>query len=279
MESIRVEPILEKLHEGKLIPYLGQGVLDYAGQNSALPANQMALVESLTAKSSVPARVRKNLSGAAQFIENFKHRHTVKKLMTEAFTVEAEITALHRLVAGWPNLSMIVHLWYDDVVQHALAQRSSWGIVQGVSGAEHNGEWVRCYAPNGSQVAEEAAMQWKTLLYEPWGSVAPAQNYLVSDSDFVEVLTEIDIQTPIPAQVQSIRSGRSFLFLGCRFSTQLERQFARQILKRSSDCHWAVFPDEPSRNEEKFFAEMGIQRVCASLNEFISATESALSAQ
>jgi hypothetical protein len=47
------------------------------------------------------------------------------------------------------------------------------------------------------------------------------RNFLVSDSDYVEVLTEIDIQTPIPAVVQQRRTGRNFLFLGCRFSNQL----------------------------------------------------------
>ncbi|MCP2848964.1 SIR2 family protein, partial [Salmonella enterica subsp. enterica serovar Typhimurium] len=75
------------------------------------------------------------------------------------------------------------------------------------------------------------------------------------DSDYVEVLTEIDIQTPIPQEVQALRSGRSFLFLGCRFNDQLTRSFARQIMKRSSDRHWALLPDEPTRMEAKFLAE------------------------
>lgn len=59
----------------------------------------------------------------------------------------------------------------------------------------------------------------------PWSGQAmiidPVRNFLVSDSDYVEVLTEIDIQTPIPAVVQQRRTGRNFLFLGCRFSNQL----------------------------------------------------------
>jgi hypothetical protein len=59
-------------------------------------------------------------------------------------------------------------------------------------------------------------------------------------SDFVEVLTEIDIQTPIPKVVQRLHTVRPFLFLSCRFQSQLERTFARQIMKRSSDTHWAV---------------------------------------
>ena len=63
---------------------------------------------------------------------------------------------------------------------------------------------------------------------------------LVSDSDYVEVLTEIDIQTPIPDIVQERRQGRGFLYLGCRFDDQMLRTYARQIKKRSVGPHHAV---------------------------------------
>jgi SIR2-like domain len=89
----------------------------------------------------------------------------------------------------------------------------------------------------------------------------------VSDSDYVEVLTEIDIQTPIPAEVQQIRTDRGFLFLGCRFNDQLTRSFARQIMKRSSQQHWAVLPDTLTRMEERFLAENNITRIDMTLAE------------
>jgi SIR2-like domain len=90
----------------------------------------------------------------------------------------------------------------------------------------------------------------------------------VSDSDYVEVLTEIDIQTPIPQVVQQLRTERSFLFLGCRFRNQLERSFARQIMKRSSDKHWVVLEHEPTRNEARFLAEQNIETIRMPLAEF-----------
>jgi hypothetical protein len=61
--------------------------------------------------------------------------------------------------------------------------------------------------------------------------------------------------------VQNIRKGRHFLFMGCRFSTQLERIFAQQIIKRSSDRHWAILPEEPTRNEARFLSQYNIQRI------------------
>jgi hypothetical protein len=60
------------------------------------------------------------------------------------------------------------------------------------------------------------------------------------------------------------------LFLGCRFSTQLERSFAHQIMKRSSDRHWAVLPEQPTRNELRFLAQHGIERIAMPLESFVA---------
>jgi len=82
----------------------------------------------------------------------------------------------------------------------------------------------------------------------------------------VEVLTEIDIQTPIPDIVKDRRTSRSFLFIGCRFNDQLLRTYARQISKRSADAHYAlVDPDALSRNELRFLVEQGLTPLAIAL--------------
>lgn len=268
MNSSVFAPIASLLEQGNAIPYLGPGVLSLA--DNPLPGSHNELVGHLTSKTSVPYKIRTNLTAAAQFIENFKHRKTVSTAMTEAFAAEAQPTVLHRFLSGLPALPLIVHAWYDDLPQKALRSRAEWGMVQGVSQAEHFGNWVHYFDSEGSYKGVEGKPEsWKTLLYQPLGSVWPARNFLVSDSDFVEVLTEIDIQTPIPQPVQQLRKGRSFLFLGCRFSTQLERQFARQIMKRSSEKHWAVLPEQPTRNEARFLEQYNIERIAMPLMEFV----------
>jgi len=285
-------PMLDAVHaalrDGLAVPYLGPGVLALAGPECPLPASSEALVARLTAQASVPHKIRNSLSAAAQFIENFKHRKTVAKAMTEAFTPEVAPTPLHRYLAAVPKLPLLVHAWYDDLPQKALAGRSGWGMVQGVSQTEHFGNWAHYFQANGARLpnppgstfqienvapalAPDEADAWSTLLYQPLGSVKPAANFLVSDTDFVEVLTEIDIQTPIPVPVQDLRKGRHFLFLGCRFTHQLDRLFARQIMKRSSDRHWAVLPHTPTRNEARFLEEQNIARIDMPLEDFAEA--------
>lgn len=274
--SALIEDLARQLDAGAIIPYLGPDMLSLCA-DLKVPATPQALAEIMTTKVSVPYKIRKRLTQAAQFIENFKHRKSVVHLMNEAFAATPEPSALQlALAAGGAGLW--VDTWYDDSFAAALAQarpEGDWVQVQGLSQSEHFGQWTGAYAADGAPLAA-LPREGTRILYKPIGSHSPAGNYLVSDSDHVEVLTEIDIQTPIPEAVQAWRSGRHFLFLGCRFDDQLTRSFARQIMKRSSDRHWAVLPQEPTRMEARFLQEQGITRIALPLAQFAQALVAAL---
>ena len=261
----RLRLAIEALRAGRVVPYLGPDVLGLVPE-PAVPATPQALAAMLTARIAVPHKIRKRLTQAAQFIENFKHRKTLVAAMNAAFCAAPAPSQLHRAIAA-SGAPLIVDTWYDDAMAEALRAQLGerlWWQIQGVSQSEHAGSWTRAYDAKGA-VASEPDPAWHTLLYRPLGGHAPAGNYLVSDSDFVEVLTEIDIQTPIPREVQALRRGRHFLYLGCRFNDQLTRSFARQIAKRSSDYHWAVLPEAPTRMEARFLEEQHIERIAMPL--------------
>jgi hypothetical protein len=270
-----IHDIARQLDTGSVIPYLGPDMLSLC-TDPQVPPTPLALAEFMTTRVSVPHKIRKRLTQAAQFIENFKHRKSVVHLMNEAFAATPAPSALHLALAA-SGTGLWVDTWYDDTLASALAQarpQGDWAQVQGLAQSEHFGQWTGAYAADGAALPELPAGQ--PLLYKPLGSHGPAGNYLVSDSDYVEVLTEIDIQTPIPAAVQAWRTGRHFLFIGCRFDDQLTRSFARQIMKRSSDHHWAVLPNEPTRMEAMFLQEQGITRIDMPLAGFAAALVEAL---
>ena len=123
--------IRSALADGAVVPYIGSGVLALTGADCPLPASLEALAARLTASTSVPHKLRGNLTGAAQFIENFKHRKTVVALMKSAFAAEVAPSALHRFLAAQPALPLLVHAWYDDLPQRALAYRSDGAWCRG----------------------------------------------------------------------------------------------------------------------------------------------------
>ena len=250
--------VAARLRAGEIVPYLGPAVVGMS--EPAIPLGPEGLAEFLGKKVSLPRRARGNAWAAAQYIESNKFRSTVVAFMTEAFSAPVTPAPLQTYLASL-NLPLIVDTWYDAAMRDALADKSGWGEVQGISRAGIGEDrWFRFYDSTGGEAKADDAAGWTTLLYKPHGCVAPAKNYLISDADYVEVLTEIDIQSPIPDVVRDRRTVRGFLYLGCRFHDQMLRTYARQVSKRSAPPHYAVIePDqELTLNEKRFFAAEGI---------------------
>jgi len=262
-EALLIE-MVGRLKAGNVIPFLGPGVSEMSG--ALVPMNPEALAAFFATKVALPRRAKGNAWASAQHIESTKHRSTVTALMTEAFATPVPPTALHQYLASLP-LPMIVDSWYDGAMRAALADRADWGEVQGNTRAGIGEDrWYRFYDAAGTESDRAQAPHWTTLLYKPHGSVIPAKNFLITDADYVEVLTDIDIQTPIPDTVKDRRTDRSFLFIGCRFNDQLLRTYARQVIKRSATDHYVlVEPEILTKNELRFFIAEGLTPIAIPL--------------
>ena len=254
-----------ELRAGNLVPYLGPGISELGAP--PVPMSPETLANWFGTKVALPRRAKGNAWASAQHIESYKHRNTVTALMGEAFAAPVAPSPLHHYLASL-GLPLIVDTWYAGEMRQALAKRDDWIEVQGITRAGIGEDrWFRFYRPDGSDADATSASAAATILYTPHGSVIPARNFLISDADYVEVLTEIDIQTPIPETVRDRRRTKSFLFLGCRFNDQLLRSYARQIIKRSNDPHFAVVAmDTLTRNERTFLDEQNITPIDMPLN-------------
>ncbi len=266
-----IDEIAAGLKEGALIPYVGPGVYAASDVKSEAPTTPEAVAAALHLRAPAPGRIRTNMWGVAQFIEQRRHRKTLTAFMADIFAREATPTPLHRALAKLQGLPMIVDVWYDSAMRQALSGRDDWREIQGVSRAlEFSDIWHKAYDPTGAEIFGDLPAGG-TLLYKPHGGVTPAKNFLVADSDYVEVLTEIDIQTPIPAAVKKIRATRGFVFIGCPFHDQMLRTYARQIAKYSAGPNYIlVGRDKLTRNETKFLQEMNMIVVKAPLAELVA---------
>lgn len=262
------------LGDGSLLPFLGPEVLP---ANSPVPTTTRDLCTALVTQIPVPRVVRDNLWGAAQYIETHRHRSVLDGLLTRIFAPPLEPAPIHRLIARL-RPPLVVDTWYDSAMSTALAGQSGWGQVQGITRSNLRDQdcFYRSYDSEGTAVADDAANGWLTVLYKPHGAIWPAGNTLISDADYVEVLAEIDIQTPIPTVVQQRRTGRGFVFLGCRFYDQIQRAFARQVMKRSGGPAYAVMAGELTRNEQRFIELQGIERIDMDTAEAIGLLEEAV---
>lgn len=259
----------QALLDDRLVPYLGPGLYERA----PFPLVPEEVAKELNRRTPAPSRIRTNMWSVAQYIDSRKHRRTLQAYMAEIFAGKAEPLPFHHFLAGL-KLGLVVDSWYDSTFAAALSAsgRKDYVDVQGISRAGINlDQWYQAYGPDAAEVGADAAANALTVLYTPHGGVRPVANFLVADSDYVEVLTEIDIQTPIPEVVKERRTTRGFLYLGCRFHDQMLRTYARQIMKRSEGPHYAVADvGKLAKNEVKFYASQGITVLDVPLAEALS---------
>jgi len=269
-----VPGIAARLRAGTLMPYLGPGVAALSGTTA--PTSYEDLAAWFATKVALPKRARGNAWASAQYIESARFRATLDHMMEAAFAAPVAPNSLHIAIASL-SPSLIVDTWYDAALRSAFAGMTGWGEIHAASRARP-GEfrWYRAYNATGAECPVPDADQWRTLIYKPHGAIAPSPNFLISDADYVEVLTEIDIQTPIPDTVKTRRAQGGFLFLGCRFHDQTLRSYARQIAKRSGGNHVAVMEPGMAKNEQKFLAEMGAMVIEQPLGVFVDQLKAAL---
>jgi len=261
--SEKIDKIADLWKRGDLILYLGP---DLYPESPDFPTDPKGLAALLSGGVAVPGRLLGRLYEIAQYIESHRHRKTLLSLMEEIFRKKVTPSPVHRLLQMFP-VPLVVDTWYAPGSSEFLVGPGDVQI-SGVSRAEYRDRWFRIdrRTTSGWETAEEVPAG-AHVLYRPLGSMDPGVEVLVSDADFVEVLTEIDIQTPIPQFVQQHRSGRHFLFLGCRFDNQTSRIFARQIMKRSSTSHFVVRSGTIPGKEQLFYEREGVARLSLSLNE------------
>ncbi len=253
------------LSADELIPYLGPGLLALSG--SALPSAPEEVAAQLNKRAPAPSRIRTNMWSVAQFIEGRRHRKTLQAFMADIFAAPSPASPLLMALAEF-DLALVVNSWYDDGFATALKAvgRGDFVEIQGVTRAGFSNDWTRAYDRHGVEIDPATAGDARNIVYSPHGGVRPAKNFLVSDSDYVEAMTEIDIQSPIPDAVKARRTTRGFLFMGCRFDDQMLRTYARQIMKRSKGPHYAVIDTATAtRNELRFLEEREITPINAPL--------------
>jgi hypothetical protein len=253
-----LEQAMAEVAAGTRIAYLGPDVSALSGGSA--PMTPQALCARIEAEVRPPRRASGNLWAVSQYVESRKFRATLDDIVRRAFAAAPErANPVHDWLARM-RPPMVVDTWYDDGLLRAFGE-ADWGLVQGVN---RNGEWIDIFTRTYDRAGQElpaADPAWQTLIYKPHGMARAGSSFLLSDSDYVEVLTEIDIQTPIPAEVQRRRTGRPFLFVGCRFDDQMLRIFARQIAKRSAPGHIAIIPGALTRMEQRFLDDNHIHRL------------------
>jgi hypothetical protein len=101
------------------------------------------------------------------------------------------------------------------------------------------------------------------------GSTQPAMNFIISDADFVDWLTEAMGGYAIPPILKELRRGKDYLFMGVDFSRDTFRMVANELTLELQGGITLIDKEELTKKEEKFIHTHNLENINMSIDEFI----------
>ena len=96
------------------------------------------------------------------------------------------------------------------------------------------------------------------ILFKPMGTPSPEPNYIASDADYVDYITELMGGFAIPSFLKEYRNEKQYVFLGMQMRRDTERMVLSDItFNASTPRGWALIP-EPTSKEQRFCERQNI---------------------
>lgn len=278
--SNQLESILSALGEGSLVPYLGAGAL--AGvvnpaNGQAIPADSESLILAMNNGQPMAPKLMYEFPRAAMNVELKRGRAALAKFLDRTYRDTAWSTsALHTWLAA-QNLPYLVDTNRDTLMQQAYAGRPHTLIV-GVARISAAAFRFKLSHYDGSAyrpIDQEAVDSTLPVLFKPLGTPLPESNYIASDADFVDYITELMGGFAIPGFLKRMRQGRRYLLLGIRLNRDTERMVLSDIMfgAAQAPAGWAMIPNANDK-EKRFLDKLGLELVEADAADFLAAAES-----
>ena len=272
------ENIFTGLSDGSVIPYLGPGTLDGVinpDTGKAIPADSDSLILAMNNGLPMAPQLMFEFSRAAMNVELKKGRSSVNRFLDTTYRdTKWSTSALHSWLAE-QNLPYIIDANRDTQLQQQYAGTPHTLIV-GTARISSKAYRFRLFYYDGSHysaIEQEAVNTSLPVLFKPLGTPLPESNYIASDADFVDYITELMGGFAIPSFVKRMRQNKRYLLLGLRMNRDTDRMvFSDMIFGADKPAGWALIP-HPTDKEKRFLARQNIEIVNADLSEFMAAAQ------
>lgn len=272
----RFETILTGLAEGTVVPYLGPGAL--AGvvepqSGRAIPADSESLILAINDGRPMAPKLMYEFPRAAMNVELKRGRAALGKFLDRTYRDTTwSASALHTWLAS-RKLPYLIDSNRDTLLQQAYAATPHTLIV-GVARITAAAYRFKLFQHDGSAYREidpEAVDVSLPVLFKPLGTPLPESNYIASDADFVDYITELMGGFAIPPFVKRMRQGKKYLLLGMRLTRDTERMVLADIVFGSGGG-WALIPNANDK-EKRFLDKLGIELIQADTADLLAAAE------
>ncbi len=277
MDAILAE-IRAGLAAGNVVPFLGADVLAdviHRDTGKKMPASSDELILALNNGQPMAPRLMYEFPRAAMNIELKRGRSAVNRVLEQVYgdTAWSE-AAVHRWLAGL-NLPYVIDLNRDSGLQKRYADRPHTLIVGTARIA--SGLRYKLYRHDGTAygpaVEEGDIDPAAPILFKPCGTPWPEPQWIASDADYVDYITELMGGFAIPNYLKERRKGLRYLVAGTRLNRDTIRMLLSDFIYGAAQpAGWVLIP-EPNDKERRFCARLGLTVVEADVRELAGLAE------
>ncbi|HWS12578.1 MAG TPA: SIR2 family protein [Rhodocyclaceae bacterium] len=274
MDASLLQEIVGAIREGSAVPYLGPGALAgvrHTETGAPLPATGDELILALNNGQPMAPRLMYEFPRAAMHVELKRGRAQLTKFLNATYgDGHWTRSAFHDWLRGLAP-PYVIDINRDTQLQ-SLYAATPHTLVVGVArigGTDFRYKLWRHdgggYAPATEQDIDPSA----PVLFKPHGTPLPQPNYIASDADYVDYITELMGGFAIPGFLKAKRRGMKYVLLGMRLNRDTERMVLSDMIHGCAQpAGWALIR-EPGDKERRFCRRLGLQVVEASLGELM----------
>lgn len=273
MNEAVFEQIKAGLAAGEVAPFIGAEALadvTHTVKGNKIPATSDELILSLNNGQPMAPRLMYEFPRAAMNVELKRGRSAVNRWLAQTYGDDGwSEAALHRWLAA-QNLPYVVDLNRDTGLQKLYADRPHT-LIAGVARIAGTAYRYKLYRHDGerySGAVDEAAIDPAApILFKPCGTPWPEGNWIASDADFVDYITELMGGFAIPGFLKARRPGLKYLVAGLRLNRDTQRMLLADIMFGAAQpAGWALIPGANDK-EKRFCARLGLTVIDADLGE------------
>jgi hypothetical protein len=272
------ETILSGLQDGSVVPYLGAGALNGViapATGHAIPADSDSLILAMNNGQPMAPKLMYEFPRAAMNVELKRGRSAVNKFLDKTYRdTQWSTSALHAWLAQ-QKLPYLIDTNRDTQLQKQYASTPHTLIVgiARMSGKEYRFRIFNYDGTAYSSVEQEAVDTSLPILFKPLGTPLPESNYIASDADFVDYITELMGGFAIPSFVKRLRQNKRYLLIGQRLNRDTDRMvFSDIIFGAGKPAGWALIP-HPTDKEKRYLEKLNIEIVNADVADFLTAAQ------
>lgn len=271
-----MDDIVKKIKNTQTILFLGLGVFKGTinADGKELPYNSDSMILSLNNGRAMSGRLMYEYSRAAMSLEQRKGREFVTQMTNHIYSSSPyELPNVYKWLSKFKP-KYVIDTNMDDSLQKVYSDVEHF-LITGVS--RITADWDRFliyrYEPKSKEYKrvekEEYNLDIPTL-FKPMGSTKPEPNFIISDADFVDWLTEAMGGYAMPQVLKDFRRDKEYLFLGVDFSRDTFRMVANEVTLGLKSGVIVYDKENLTKKEDKFINTHNLILESMSVDEFIS---------